>query len=231
MITHPLSQSSAIWICVSVSVSSSGTQSVTQFAPGFMMIDYLSSLFLLMKTEDQWQSLNYILLYIKEQGLAIRFLPYRCVMYLPIKALYTLLSTLKVLQPFLSHHCKCDTTWQIHLIFKSTYCQIASDLGAGGKDSAEIQRCFLNNTFWSLSGLSGLWKWKSGWIRLLYGRCTCGSSSSFCTEWCNAAELHPNLQGFLSVKEVKRHGKGRKWRKDGKKNRVKAKNCTCRGSE
>lgn len=69
MIAHPLSHSSAVWICVSVSVSSSGAQSGTQFAPGFMMmIDYLSSVFLLMKNEGQGQSLNYTLLYIKKKG-------------------------------------------------------------------------------------------------------------------------------------------------------------------
>lgn len=43
MITHPLFplKCSQIWICVSVSVSSSGTQCVTQFASGSAMIDWL----------------------------------------------------------------------------------------------------------------------------------------------------------------------------------------------
>lgn len=74
------------------------------------MIDYLRSLFLLMKTEDQRQSLHYTLLYIKEQRFTIRCLPYRCVVYLPIKSFVHIMINSKALEPLLSRHCKCDRT-------------------------------------------------------------------------------------------------------------------------
>lgn len=120
-----------IWICVSVSVSSSGTKCVTQFASGFKMIDWLFE-FALSRNED-WGPVTIAQLHFtvhERTGSWNTFLT-SSLWHIQLCTHYYWLKHSSSL--FLGRLRKRDLTWQIQFILKSTYCEMTSDLVAGGK--------------------------------------------------------------------------------------------------
>lgn len=109
-----------IWICFSVSVSSSGSQCVTKFALGFTAIDLCE--FTLSLNED-WGSVTITQLHFTIHKRTAISNP-----FLTLSPPQTLLSTLR---SFLSLYFKPDLTWQIQPILKSTYIPLAFDLTNG----------------------------------------------------------------------------------------------------
>lgn len=123
-----------IWICVSVCVSSSGAQCVTQFASGFTMIDWLFEFTLSLNEDWGPVTITQLLFTVhKRAGIWNTSLTLLLCHVRANKSFVHIIIDFRVLQPFLSRQRECDLTWQIQLILKSTYCEMASVLGAGGK--------------------------------------------------------------------------------------------------
>lgn len=179
------------------------------------LIDYLSLLFLLMKTEDQWQSLNYTLVYVKEPGAGIHLLPYRRVMYRPIKAWQTLLPlllTLTLVQPFLSGRRKRDPTRQMGSFWSPRAVKYYLIQASEERLSWESET-FRSGSSWCPSDPWGN-GFEFGYCPLLYGKWTWGRQQPeghLSVRGGKKVEVKKNLCGIWKGREDKR-GRGHDYR-------------------